>query len=83
VEPALGEIFVIAVDPDFGGRGLGRALTEAGFDWLHRERGIDTGMLYVDAGNHAGVGLYTKLGMTRHHIDRAFLGNVPAANSTQ
>ena len=29
-EPPLGEIYVIAVDPDFVGRGLGRALTVAG-----------------------------------------------------
>jgi mycothiol synthase len=74
VDPELGEIYVIGVDPDFSGRGLGRSLTLVGFDWLHRERGVDTGMLYVDATNTPAVHLYTDLGMTRDHTDRAFLG---------
>jgi mycothiol synthase len=68
----LGEIFVIAVDPDFTGLGLGRSLTVAGLRWLHDVRGIDTGMLYVDAANAPAVGLYEKLGFTRHHVDRAY-----------
>jgi mycothiol synthase len=78
-DPMLGEIFVIGVDPDFSGHGLGRSLTVAGYDWLHEHRGVDAGMLYVDAENTPAVKLYTDLGMTRHHADRAFLGEVRAA----
>ena len=66
--PRLGEIYVIAVDPDFGGRKLGRALTLAGLDWMHRNRGVDHGMLYVDAANEPAVRLYTSIGFTVDHI---------------
>jgi mycothiol synthase len=73
--PALGEIYVIAVDPDFHGLGLGRALTLAGLDSLAR-RGITVGMLFVDADNIAAVSLYDKLGFTVHRTDCLYTGNV-------
>ncbi len=75
--PPLGEIYVIGVDPAFQGRGLGRDLTLVGLDWLHRERGIDHGMLYVDSENAPAIAMYDKLGFTLHHTDRAFVGVVP------
>jgi mycothiol synthase len=70
-DPALGEIFVIGVDPGFQGLGLGRALTVAGLTWL-ADRGLTTGMLYVDADNTPAVGLYDSLGFTRHHTERVY-----------
>ena len=67
-EPALGEIYIIAVDPAHHGLGLGRALTLAGLDSLAR-RGIAVGMLFVDADNVAAVRLYDALGFVVHRTD--------------
>ncbi len=74
--PPLGEIYVIAVHPDFHGLGLGRALTTAGLVHMF-ERGITTGMLYVDETNVAAVGLYRSMGFRVHQRDRAHLVTVP------
>ncbi|MBM3659251.1 MAG: mycothiol synthase [Actinobacteria bacterium] len=68
---ALGEIYVIGVNPADQGRGLGRVLTVAGLDHLHRH-GIDVGMLFVDAANTPAVGLYRALGFVTSRIDRAY-----------
>jgi mycothiol synthase len=65
-EPPLGEIYVIGVDPDFQGRGLGRALTLAGLEHL-ATRGIPTAMLYVEATNTPALVLYRSLGFAEHH----------------
>jgi mycothiol synthase len=68
-EPPLGEIFVIAVDPEFQGLGLGRPLTLAGLDHL-AARGLSVGMLYVEADNLPARRLYDRLGFTLHHTKR-------------
>jgi mycothiol synthase len=74
-EVALGEIYVIAVDPEFHGRGLGAQLTLAGLDHLARS-GITTGMLYVDADNTPAVTLYEQLGFRIHSTNGAFVADV-------
>jgi mycothiol synthase len=75
-EPPLGELYVVAVDPDFQGEGLGRQLVVAGLDWLARKR-LPWAMLYVDATNRGAVRLYEALGFAVHHVDRAYVGVVP------
>ncbi len=77
--PPMGEIYVIAVDPQFHGLGLGRALTIAGLDHL-AERGLTVGMLHVDASNAAAFSLYERLGFSIDHTDNAYVGHV--ADST-
>ena len=78
----LGEIYVIAVDPDFAGQGLGRALTLAGLDSLS-DREVAMGMLYVDSANVAAVGLYESLGFEVHHRDAAFVTEVGSASGQE
>lgn len=78
-DPVLGEIYVIAVHPDFHGLGLGRALTVAGLHHL-ASRGIRTGMLFVDRSNTAAVELYRSLGFVLHRTDRAFVADVPSTD---
>ena len=70
-DPPLGEIYVIAVAPDFGGRGLGRPMTLAGLEWL-AGRGLTVGMLYVESDNHPANAVYRRIGFRHHHTDRAY-----------
>lgn len=67
-EPAMGEVYVLGVDPAAHGRGLGRVLTLAGLHHL-RERGLDTVLLYVEADNAPAVRVYEKLGFAVHTAD--------------
>jgi mycothiol synthase len=68
----LGEVYVLAVDPEAQGTGLGGALTVAGLAHL-RERGVREAMLYVESDNAAAQRTYQKLGFARHHTDVEFL----------
>ncbi len=68
VEGETGEFYVVGVDPEHHGQGLGRLLAEAGLGRL-RERRIKTAHLYVEGGNTAAVGLYRSLGFMDDRVD--------------
>jgi mycothiol synthase len=70
-KPLLGEIYVIAVDPDFHGQNLGRPMTLAGLNYLSN-LGIGTGMLYVESDNVPALRVYKKLGFAHFLTNRAF-----------
>jgi mycothiol synthase len=53
----LGEVYVLGVDPQAGGEGLGRALLSIGLEYL-RQRGNTQVELYVEADNEPAVALY-------------------------
>ena len=76
--PELGEVYVVGIAPETQGLGLGRAITQAGIEYL-RQKGLAAIMLYVDADNTAAVSLYEKLGFTRWDTDvmYAFQGSRP------
>ena len=67
----IGEVYVVGVDPDTRGHGLGRALTLAGLHHL-REQGLSSALLYVDADNTAAIGLYRSLGFATWDVDTLF-----------
>lgn len=73
LDPTVGEIYVIAVDPDFHGRGLGRELTVAGLASI-ADRGVGVANLYVDADNAPAIGLYESLGFAIHRTRQAYFG---------
>lgn len=82
ISPALGEIYVIAVDPQYHGLGLGKALTIAGLQNLSA-RGVTVGMLHVDAANTAAHSLYERLGFSIHHEDHAYVGVVASTSRSE
>ena len=66
--PAIGEIYITAVDPAYSGSGLGRALTITALNYLKYQRLTDA-MLYVDFDNTRALKLYRSLGFTESGKD--------------
>lgn len=69
--PPGGEIYAIAVDPDFHGQGLGKPMTLAGLNHL-ADQGLTVGFLYVESDNDPAVATYRGLGFDHHSTNRAY-----------
>ncbi|TFV76819.1 mycothiol synthase [Blastococcus sp. CT_GayMR19] len=67
-DEAVGEVYVLGVDPDAQGLRLGRALTDLGLAHL-RGRGLGQVLLYVEEDNVPAVRLYESRGFGRFSVD--------------
>jgi mycothiol synthase len=70
-EDGHGEVYVVGVDPDAQGMGLGRTLTLAGLYHL-RDAGLSEVILYVDESNAPAVALYRSLGFVHSGTDAMY-----------
>ena len=70
---AEGEVYVVGVDPEQQGRGLGGLLTAAGLEYLEGEpeagRGVASVVLYVEGDNTPALRTYERLGFAVAHRD--------------
>ena len=66
--PAIGEIYITAVDQDYSHRGIGKALTISALNYL-KYQGLSSAMLYVDFDNKKALNLYQSLGFTQSSMD--------------
>jgi mycothiol synthase len=73
-DEAVGEIYVLGVDPDAQGLRLGRALTDLGLAHL-RAQGLREVLLYTEEDNVAAVSLYERSGFRRHSVDVSWRRN--------
>ncbi|AZI59043.1 mycothiol synthase [Nakamurella antarctica] len=65
---SVGEVYVLAVDPESPVRGLGTPLTLAGLAYLERKN-LHCTSLYVEGNNDKAIHLYEKLGFQRYLRD--------------
>ena len=66
--PAIGEIYITAVDQEYSGRGIGKVLTITALNYLMYQ-GLSNSMLYVDCDNKAALNLYQSLEFTQSSMD--------------
>jgi GNAT superfamily N-acetyltransferase len=72
-ETTMGEIYMVAVDPDFQGIGMGTALTTFALEWM-KESGMSVGMVETggDPGHAPARHLYEKVGFDPFPVARYF-----------
>jgi len=72
-DSSMGEIYMVAVDPDFQGHGIGTALTEFALDWM-KNAGMSVAMVETggDPGHAPARRTYEKLGFGLLPIARYF-----------
>ncbi|MFC1979843.1 GNAT family N-acetyltransferase [Chloroflexota bacterium] len=63
-EERKGRIFMLGVEPDFRGRGVGRGVLLAGLYYLN-SKGVQVAELTVDSENEAACALYRSIGFKR------------------
>ena len=61
IEEGIGEVYVVGIDPDAQGGGLGTALTARGLRHMH-EQGVPVVDLYVEGDNAPALKVYRNLG---------------------
>ena len=69
--PAIGEIYITAISPNFAGAGIGKALTITALNYL-KYQGLADVILYVDADNQSAINLYRSLGFKEFGKDLLF-----------
>jgi mycothiol synthase len=72
VEDSVGEVYVVGIDPDAQGGGLGTALTARGLRHLY-ERGLPVVDLYVEGDNAPALAVYRRLGFVDHARDTLYV----------
>ncbi|HEY9661695.1 MAG TPA: GNAT family N-acetyltransferase [Allocoleopsis sp.] len=72
-ETRIGKIYMVAVDPDFQGRGIGSDLTQFALNWM-KEAGMSVAMVETggDLGHTPARRTYEKLGFGLFPIARYF-----------
>lgn len=76
VEDDLGEVYVVGIDPDAQGGGLGTALTARGLRHLF-ELGLPVVDLYVEGDNGPALKVYRNLGFVEHAKDVLYVAPPP------
>ncbi|MEG3897654.1 MULTISPECIES: GNAT family N-acetyltransferase [unclassified Microcoleus] len=72
-EDSMGEIYMVAVDPDFQGQGIGTALIEFALNWM-KDAGMSVAMVETggDPGHERARRTYEKVGFELLPVARYF-----------